>query len=108
MKFNMNIMKQAKQMAEKLERTKEELGRKTVEATAGGGMVTVIVSGNQELIDIKIEKEAVDPEDIEMLHDLIVAAVNEGLRKSKEMISEEMSKLTGGLNVAGMNLSDFF
>jgi DNA-binding YbaB/EbfC family protein len=104
MKFNMNIMKQAKQMAERMERMKQELAEKTVDATAGGGMVSVKVSGAQELIEIKIEKDAVDPEDVEMLQDLIIAAVNEGLRKSKDMAAEEMSKLTGGLNIPGMNL----
>src|SRR4030042_1603761 len=105
MKFNMNIMKQAKQMAEKMERIKAELAQKTVEATSGGGMVNVTVSGAQELIGIKIEKDVVNPEDIEMLQDLITAAINEGLRKSKDMVSDEMSKLTGGLNIPGMNLS---
>ncbi|OGL41829.1 MAG: nucleoid-associated protein, YbaB/EbfC family [Candidatus Schekmanbacteria bacterium RBG_13_48_7] len=108
MKFNMNIMKQAKQMAEKMERIKAELAQKTVEATSGGGMVNVTVSGAQELIGIKIEKDVVNPEDIEMLQDLITAAINEGLRKSKDMVSDEMSKLTGGLNIPGMNLSGLF
>jgi len=108
MKFNMNIMKQAKQMAEKMERMKAELGEKTIEASAGGGMVTVTVSGAQELMNISIEKDVVDPEDVEMLQDLITAAVNEGLRKSKEMVAEEMSKLTGGLNIPGMNLPGMF
>ena len=108
MKFNMNIMKQVKQMADKMERMKEELGQKTVEASAGGGMVSVTVSGNQELMNIAIEKDVVDPGEVEMLQDLITAAVNEGLRKSKEMVSEEMSKLTGGLNIPGMNLPGMF
>ena len=108
MKFNMNIMKQAKQMAEKMERMKAELAQKTVEATAGGGMITVTVSGAQEVIGIKMEKEVVSSDDVEMLQDLIIAAVNEGLRKSKEMVAEEMSKLTGGLNIPGLNLSDMF
>ena len=108
MKFNMNIMKQAKQMAERMEKIKEELAKKTIETTSGGGMVTVTVTGAQEITGIKIEKDVVNPEDIEMLQDLVVAAVNEGLRQSKEMVSQEMSKLTGGLNIPGMNLSGLF
>jgi nucleoid-associated protein EbfC len=104
MKFNMNIMKQAKQMAEKMERIKEELAQRTVEATSGGGMITVTVSGAQELRSIKVEKDVVNPEDIEMLQDLIIAAVNEGLRKSKDMVAEEMSKIAGGMNIPGLNL----
>jgi len=80
----------------------EKLAAKTVEATAGGGMITAVVNGKYELVSLKIEREVVDPEDIEMLQDLIVAAVNEGVRKSQEMAQEEMAKVTGGLNIPGL------
>ena len=89
-------------MQKKMMQLQEELATKTVEATAGGGMVAVVVNGKHELVSIKIDKEVVNPEDIEMLQDLIVAAVNEGVRKAQEMASAEMSKITGGLNVPGM------
>ena len=79
----------------------KELETKTVEAQAGGGMVRVVVNGKYELVSLKIEKEVVNPEDIEMLQDLIAAAVNEGIRKSQEMAASEMSKITGGLNIPG-------
>ncbi len=95
-------MKQAQKMQEKMMRVQEELAGKTVEATAGGGMVTAVVNGKHELVTLKIEKEVVDPEDIEMLQDLVVAAVNEGVRRSQEMAAEEMSKITGGINIPGM------
>jgi len=96
------IMKQAQQMQSKMMRVQEELEAKTVEATSGGGMVTVVVNGKYELISLKIEKDVVDPEDIEMLQDLIVAAINEGVRKAQGMAQEEMSKITGGLNIPGL------
>ena len=95
-------MKQAQKMQEKMMRVQEELAGRTVEATAGGGMVTAVVNGKHELVTLKIEKEVVDPEDIEMLQDLVVAAVNEGVRRSQEMAAEEMSKITGGINIPGM------
>jgi len=101
--MNMNkLMKQAQQMQAKMAKMQEELEEKTVEATAGGGVIKVVVNGKQELLDIKIEPDAVDPEDVEMLEDLILAAVNEGMRKVQEMVSAEMSKLTGGMNIPGM------
>jgi hypothetical protein len=101
--MNMNkLMKQAQQMQARMAKMQEELEEKTVEATAGGGVVKVVVNGKQELLDIKIEPDAVDPEDVEMLEDLILAAVNEGMRKVQEMVSAEMSKLTGGMNIPGM------
>ena len=96
------IMKQAQQMQAKMMRVQEELEAKTVEATSGGGMVTAILNGKHELVSLKIEKEVVDPEDIGMLQDLIVAAVNEGVRKAQEMAQEEMAKITGGLNIPGL------
>jgi hypothetical protein len=75
---------------------------KTVETAAGGGMVKVVADGKQQLVSIQIEKEVVDPDDVEMLQDLILAAVNDALTKSQEMVSGEMSKLTGGMNIPGM------
>ena len=99
--FN-TIMKQAKKMQERMASLQKELETKTVEAQAGGGMVRVVVNGKYELISLKIEKEVVNPEDIEMLQDLITAVVNEGIRKSQEMASSEMAKITGGLNIPGM------
>ena len=97
-----NIMKQAQQMQAKMARVQQELETKEVEATAGGGMVTARANGKQQLLDLKIEKAVVDPEDIEMLQDLVLAAVNEALKKSQEMIQSEMSKVTGGMNIPGM------
>ena len=97
-----NIMKQAKKMQEQIGQLQRELEMKTVEAQAGGGMVRVIVNGKFEIISMKIGKEVVNPEDIEMLQDLITAAVNEGIRKAQEMASAEMAKITGGLGIPGM------
>ncbi|NLL70969.1 MAG: YbaB/EbfC family nucleoid-associated protein [Epulopiscium sp.] len=96
-----NLMKQAQKMQKQMEQMQEELEQKTVEATAGGGAVTAVVSGKKELMEVKINPEVVDEEDVEMLEDLIVAAVNEALRKADEMVNSEMSKLTGGLNLPG-------
>jgi len=97
-----NIMKQAQQMQAKMARMQEELATREVEASAGGGMVTARVNGRQQLLELKIEKAVVDPEDVEMLEDLVTAAVNEGMKKSQEMVQEEMSKITGGMNIPGM------
>lgn len=96
------LMKQAQKMQEQMMRVQEELAAKTVEATAGGGMVTVVVNGKHELVSLKVEREVVDPDDIEMLQDLVVAAVNEGVRRAQEMAAEEMSKVTGGINIPGL------
>jgi DNA-binding YbaB/EbfC family protein len=100
---NMNqMLKQAQKLQEEMARTQEEVKTRTVEATAGGGAVRVVVSGNMELLELSIKPEAVDPEDVEMLEDLVKAAVNEGLRKAQEMVSAELSKLTGGLKIPGL------
>lgn len=99
-----NIMKQAKKMQEKMGRLQQELEARTIEAQAGGGMVKVLVNGKFEIVSLKIEKDVVNPEDVEMLQDLIVAAVNEGIRKSQEMASSEMAKITGGLGIPGMGM----
>ena len=94
-----NLMKQAQQFQNKMTKLQEELGERTVEASAGGGMVTVVVNGRQELVSIKIEPEVINSDDKEMLQDLILAAINDGLSKAKEMVNEEMGKLTRGLNL---------
>lgn len=92
-----NIMKQAQKMQKEMEKLQEELEEKTVEASAGGGAITVVATGKKEILEINIKPEAVDPDDVEMLQDLILAAVNEALRKADEMVSSEMNRLTGGL-----------
>lgn len=97
-----NIMKQAQLMQQKMERMQQELGNRQVEASAGGGMVTAVVNGRQQLVDLKIEASVVDPEDVDMLQDLVLAAVNEALKKSQDMAQQEMSKLTGGMNIPGL------
>lgn len=100
---NMNqMMKQAQKLQKKMLKAQEELALKTIEASAGGGMVRVVANGGQKIESIVLEKEVVDPEDIEMLQDLILAAVNDALSKSQEMVSSEMNKLTGGLKIPGM------
>ncbi len=101
----MNIgkfLKEAQKIRLKMEAVKEELARREVEATSGGGMVKVRVNGNMELVDVKIEKEIVNPDDVEMLEDLVLAAANEALKKMKEIIEEEMGKLTMGFNIPGL------
>ncbi len=101
--MNMNkLMKQAQQMQAKMKKMQEEMEDRTKEATAGGGVVKVVVNGKQELVDLEIDPEAVDPEDVEMLEDLILAAVNEGMREMQEEVNSEMSKVTGGMNIPGM------
>ncbi len=97
-----DIMRQAKKMQQEMGKIQEESRKKTVEASAGGGMVTVVANGGMEIVSVKIEREVVNPDDIEMLQDLIVAAVNEALRRAQQMVNEEMSKVTGGLNLPGI------
>ncbi len=100
---NMNsMMKQAQKLQKKMMKTQAELALKTVEASAGGGMIKVVANGGQKIESIVFEKEVVDPEDIEMLQDLVLAAVNDALNKSQEMVSSEMGKLTGGMNIPGL------
>ncbi len=100
---NMNtMMKQAQKLQKKMLKAQEDLATKTVEASAGGGMVKVVANGGQKIESITLEKEVVDPEDVEMLQDLILAAINDALNKSQEMISSEMGKLTGGMNIPGL------
>jgi len=96
------MMKQVQKMQAELARVQEELGTKTVEGSAGGGVVTVIANGHQEIQQIKIDPDVIDPDDVEMLEDLILAAVNDALRKARELSAEEMQRVTGGLNIPGM------
>ncbi|ACM18746.1 DNA-binding protein, YbaB/EbfC family [Geotalea daltonii FRC-32] len=97
-----SIMKQAQMMQQKMGKLQEEASQKTVEATAGGGAVTAVVNGKNQLLALTIKKEAVDPEDVEMLQDLVVAAVNEALTKVQSEMAEQMSKITGGINIPGL------
>ena len=100
---NMNgMMKQAQKLQKKMLAAQQDLATKTVEASSGGGMVKVVANGAQKVESIVLEKEVVDPEDIEMLQDLVLAAVNDALKKSQDMVSTEMGKLTGGMNIPGM------
>ncbi len=93
------MMKQVQKMQSDMLKMQEELKTRTVEATSGGGAVRVTVSGKKEIESLSIDPQAVDPDDLEMLQDMVVAAVNEGLRKVEEMVAEEMQKITGGLNL---------
>ena len=97
-----NMLKQAQKLQSKMLRLQEELAERTIETSSGGGMVKVAANGKQRIVSLTIEKEVVDPDDVEMLQDLIIAAVNDALTKSQEMVSTEMSKLTGGLNIPGL------
>jgi nucleoid-associated protein EbfC len=97
-----DLMKQAQAMQEKLAKLQAEAGNKTVEGTAGGGMVAVTANGRQEIVGIKIAPEVINPQDPEMLQDLVTAAVNDALKKSKELMAEELKGLTGGFPVPGL------
>jgi DNA-binding YbaB/EbfC family protein len=96
------MMKQAQKLQADMLRLQEEMAEKTVETTSGGGMVKVVANGRQQIVSIEIEKEVIDPDDVEMLQDLILAAVNDAIVKSQEMVSDGMSKLTGGMNIPGL------
>jgi DNA-binding YbaB/EbfC family protein len=97
--FNQNMMKQ---MQARLMKMQEELAEETVEATAGGGVVKAVVTGQQKVVSIEIDPSAVDPEDVEMLQDLVVAAVNEALTKAQEVAAQRLSGLTGGMKIPGL------
>jgi DNA-binding YbaB/EbfC family protein len=97
-----NIMKQMEKMQAKMEEIQKELESKRVEGTAGGGMVKVVANGKQEILEIKIDPEVVNPDDVEMLEDLIVAAVNQAKEKAQQLQMEDMAKLTGGLKIPGL------
>lgn len=96
------MMKQVQKMQADIARVQEELGEKTVEATAGGGVVRVIVDGHQQVREVHLDPSVVDPDDVEMLQDLVMLAVNEGLRQAQEMANNEMMKVTGSLNIPGL------
>ncbi|HDI61250.1 MAG TPA: YbaB/EbfC family nucleoid-associated protein [Desulfobacteraceae bacterium] len=96
-----SMVKQAQKLQSQMVRLQEELAERTVTASAGGGMVQVVANGRPQIVSVTIEKEVVDPEDVEMLQDLILAAVNDALSKSQEMVSSEMNKLTGGMKLPG-------
>ncbi|RLC29976.1 MAG: YbaB/EbfC family nucleoid-associated protein [Deltaproteobacteria bacterium] len=96
------LMKQAQQLQAKLAKMQEELSDKTVEASAGGGMVTAVANGRQEIVSIRIDPEVIDPEDVEMLQDLVLAAVNDALNRARNMMNEEMGNLTKGMNIPGL------
>lgn len=97
-----NVVRQAQKMQEEMEKVQAELEDKTVEATAGGGMVSVTANGKKEIISLKINPEAVDPDDVETLEDLVMVAVNDAINKADEMMAEGMSAVTGGLNIPGL------
>lgn len=97
-----NMMRQAQQMQQKMQQLQEEVEQREVEATAGGGVVRVVASGKKVIKSIEIKPEAVDPDDVEMLEDLVMAAVNEAIAKADDMMQQEMGKLTGGLNLGGL------
>ncbi len=99
---NMNMIKQAQKMQQDMLKMQQDMEAKEYEATAGGGMVTAAVTGKRELVRLAIDPEAVDPEDVEMLQDMVIAAVNEALRKAESDANANMSKLTGGLNLGGL------
>ncbi|KRG12820.1 YbaB/EbfC family nucleoid-associated protein [Lederbergia galactosidilytica] len=95
------MMKQMQKMQKKMAQAQEELGEERIEATAGGGMVTVVVSGHKEVLEVKIKEEVVDPEDIEMLQDLVLAAVNEAMKQADELTNQTMGQFTKGINLPG-------
>ncbi len=98
----MSMMKQAQKLQAKMAELQAEMGNRTVSAASGGGMVEAVVNGRQELLSLRIDKEVVSPDDVEMLQDLILAAVNEALNRSREMMAQEMGKLTGGMQIPGL------
>ncbi|MCL6644619.1 MAG: YbaB/EbfC family nucleoid-associated protein [Dehalococcoidia bacterium] len=97
-------MKEAQRLQQQMAKLQEQIAQKKVQATAGGGMVTVEANGKQELLAIKIDPEVVSKDDVQMLEDLVLAACNEALRKSRELVQQELGKLTGGLKIPGLNL----
>ena|SRR5215467_695583 len=97
-----DLMKQAQQLQSKLARIQEEAANKTVEASAGGNMVTAVVNGRLEVVSLRVDSSVVTAGDVEMLQDLVIAAVNEGIRKAQKMVADEMGKVTGGLKIPGL------
>ncbi|MBF0487157.1 MAG: YbaB/EbfC family nucleoid-associated protein [Nitrospirae bacterium] len=104
-----NLMKEAQKLQERMMKMQEEAAQKTAEASSGGGMVTAVANGSGQLISITIDKEVANPDDLEMLQDLVVAACNEAIKRAQEQVHEEMSKVTGGLQIPGMpDISNLF
>jgi DNA-binding YbaB/EbfC family protein len=99
-----NLMKEAQRLQQQMAALQEQVAQKKVEATAGGGMVTVEANGKQEIVSIKIDPEVINRDDAQMLEDLVLAACNEALRKSREMVQQELGKLTGGMKIPGLGL----
>ena len=99
-----NMMKEAQRLQQQMMAMQEEIGKRKVDASAGGGMVTVEANGKQELLSIKIDPEVINKDDAQMLEDLVLAACNEALRKSRELVQQELGKLTGGLKIPGLGL----
>ncbi len=97
------LMKQAQQFQQKMAGVQAEMAKRTVTSSVGGGMVQATVNGRHQLLDLKIEKEVINPEDPDMLRDLVVAAVNDAMGKAQEMVQAEMGKLTGGMNIPGLS-----
>jgi DNA-binding YbaB/EbfC family protein len=97
-----NMMKQMQKMQKKMAEAQEELGEKRIEGSAGGGMVTVIVTGHKEIVDVQIKQEVIDPDDVEMLQDLVLAATNDALKKADELTNSTMGQFTKGMNLPGM------
>ena len=99
-----NMMKEAQRLQQQMAALQEEVGKRKVDATAGGGMVTVEANGKQELVSIKIDPEVINRDDAQMLEDLVLAACNEALRKSRDLVQQELGKLTGGLKIPGLGM----
>ena len=97
-----NVIKQAQKMQEEMERIQQEVQEKTVEVSAGGGMIEVVANGKKEILSVKIKPDVVDPDDIETLEDLVMVAVNDAIKKADDMMSEGMNSVTGGLNIPGL------
>lgn len=100
--FNKNLLRQAQQMQQRINRIQEELGQATVEGTAGGGVVKVVVTGKMKVQSVEVSPEAVDPNDVEMLQELVQAAVNEALDKAQQMAQDRLGAVTGGMNIPGL------
>ena len=98
------MMKRVQKMQKKMMQIQEELANQRVEGTAGGGMVTAVVDGKMNVVEIRINPDAVDPEDVEMLEDLVLAAINQGQQKAQEMVDQEMGQLTGGMQIPGLGM----